>query len=367
MKRIRVGIIGQGRSGRNIHRYLIDTHKDLHEMFELVGVADPIAERRKFPDAISISPDFKEYDNYKDMLKDKSIDLIINSTRSMDHVPVSIEAMEAGFNVLCEKPLARTVADVDKVLEVSKRTGKYFAVFQQSRFRHLFRKTLDIMNSGVLGDIIMVKISYAGFKRRWDWQTIQDMCAGELLNTGPHPLDQVVQFYGDADPEQIFCKMDRVNNFGDAEDHIKLILSGKGHPTIDMEVSRCCAFPGNTYEIYGSCGGLKASGTEVTWKYFRPQDMKEQQVAVSPLEDANRLPIYCGEDMHIYEEKWSAPAFANSFDCWGTDYYKDIYEGIINGSPIEVKLEQVKRQVRIIEECHRQNPAEKFVEVPDTL
>ena len=95
--------------------------------------------------------------------------------------------------------------------------------------------------------------------------------------------------------------------------------------------------------------------------------MKEQQVAVSPLEDANRLPIYCGEDMHIYEEKWNAPAFANSFDCWGTDYYKDIYEGFVNGSPIEVKLEQVKRQVRIIEECHRQNPAEKFVEVPDTL
>ena len=85
MKRIRVGIIGQGRSGRNIHRYLIDTHKDLHEMFELVGVADPIVERRQFPDAISVSPDFKEYDNYKDMLKDKSIDLIINSTMSKDH------------------------------------------------------------------------------------------------------------------------------------------------------------------------------------------------------------------------------------------------------------------------------------------
>ena len=61
MKRIRVGIIGQGRSGRNIHRYLIDTHKDLPEMFELVGVADPIAERRKFPEAISISPDFPQH------------------------------------------------------------------------------------------------------------------------------------------------------------------------------------------------------------------------------------------------------------------------------------------------------------------
>ena len=213
----------------------------------------------------------------------------------------------------------------------------------------------------------MVKVAYNCFGRRWDWQTIQDMCAGELLNTGPHPLDQVVQFFGNADPEQIFCKMDRANTFGDAEDHIKLIISGKGHPTVDMEVSRCCAFPGNTYEIYGTNGGLKACGTEVSWKYFRPQDMMEQHAIVEPLEGAGRMPVYCGEDMHIYEEKWTCPAYANTFDCWGTDYYKDIYEGITTGKPTEVQLEHVKRQIRIIEECHKQNPFPKTIDIGDAI
>ena len=366
MKRIKVGIIGQGRSGRNIHRHLFETMPALRERYEVIAIADPIVERHTI-DGVTPSPELKCYTDYKQLLADKRIELVVNASRSHKHIDVSIEALEAGFNVICEKPLARKVADVERLEEAIKKSGKFFAVFQQSRFRPLFRKSLEVMNSGVLGRIVMIKVAYNCFGRRWDWQTIQDMCAGELLNTGPHPLDQVVQFYGDADPEQIFCKMDRVNNFGDAEDHIKLIISGKGHPTIDMEVSRCCAFPGNTYEIYGSCGGLKACGTEVTWKYFRPQDMPEQQVSVAPLEGEGRLPVYCGETMHLYEEKWTAPAFANSFDCWGTDYYKDIYEGIVNGSPIEVKLEQVKRQVRIIEECHRQNPAPKFVEVPDTL
>ena len=249
MKRIRVGIIGQGRSGRDIHRHLFETQEQLKARFEVVAVADYIPERCEI-EGVTPSPEFKKYSDYKEMLKDQSIDLIVNSTRSMDHIPVSIEAMEAGHNVVCEKPLARHVADVDKVAEAAKRTGKFFAVFQQSRFRPLFRKCLEVMNSGILGRIVMVKIAYNGFGRRWDWQTIQDMCAGELLNTGPHPLDQAIQFYGDADPEKIVCTMDRANTFGDAEDHIKLLLMGKGHPTIDFEVSRCCMFPGNTYEIY---------------------------------------------------------------------------------------------------------------------
>ena len=67
MKRIRVGIIGQGRSGRNIHRHLIDTQADVNKRFELVAVADPIVERHgALPDTISVSPDFKAYTDYKE-------------------------------------------------------------------------------------------------------------------------------------------------------------------------------------------------------------------------------------------------------------------------------------------------------------
>lgn len=358
MKRIRVGIIGQGRSGRNIHRYLFETQEALKARFEVVAVADPIAERCKM-EGITQSPDFKEYRDHKEMLKDKSIELIVNSTMSMDHIPVSIEALDAGHNVICEKPLARRVADVDKVIEAAKRNGKFFAVYQQSRFRHLYRKAIEVMNSGILGRIVMVKIAYNCFGRRWDWQTIQDMCAGELLNTGPHPLDQAVMFYGDADPEKIVCTMDSANTFGDAEDHIKLLLMGKGHPTIDFEVSRSCMFPENTYNIYGTNGGLKASGSEVTWKYFLPSEAPEQHLISKPLEGAGRMPIYCGEKLHFYEEKWTAPEYALTMESWGVKYYEDAYEALVNGKQMEVTLDQVRRQVMIIEECHRQNPLPK--------
>ena len=186
------------------------------------------------------------------------------------------------------------------------------------------------------------------------------MCAGELLNTGPHPLDQAIQFYGDADPEKIVCTMDRANTFGDAEDHIKLLLMGKGHPTIDFEVSRCCMFPGNTYEIYGTNGGLKAGGAEVTWKYFLPSEAPVQQLVREPLEGPGRIPCYCCEQLHFYEEKWTAPDYALGFDAWGTAYYEQVYDALVNGKPMEVTLDQIRRQIMIIEECHRQNPFPKM-------
>ena len=363
MKRIRVGIIGQGRSGRNIHRNLFEHQPSLQKRFEVVAVADPIPERRKMDD-ITPSPDFKEFDNHEDMLNDKSLnlDLVVNSSRSMDHIPISIELLEKGFNVICEKPLGRHVADVERLEAAIKKSGKFFAVFQQTRFRPLFRKIREVIKSGCLGRIVMVKIAYCGFKRRWDWQTIQDMCAGELLNTGPHPLDLALQFYGDgeADPEQIFCKMDRANTFGDAEDHVKLLLAGKGHPTIDMEVSNCCMYPDNQFVVYGTRGGLKGHGGEVSWRYYKEAESPERALVREPLEGPGRMPVYCSEKLSYYEEHWTAPEKALGFDHWGTGYYENIYEAITKGAPLEVTLEQVKRQVRVIEECHRQNPFPKL-------
>ena len=355
MKKLKVGIIGQGRSGRDIHRQMFTNVPSLQERYEVVAVADYIAERRKFPGAVE-GEDFLSTDNYKEILARKDIDLVINATRSMDHIPVSIECLEAGKNLICEKPLARCVADIEKLEAAVKKSGKFFAPFQQSRFRPIFKKALEVMNSGVLGRIIMVKVAYNGYGRRWDWQTLQDMNAGELLNTGPHPMDQVVQFLGEKYPENIHCIMDRVNTFGDAEDHVKILLHGKDVPTIDVEISRCCMFPGNTYEIYGSKGGLKASGNNVTWRYFKPEDEVEQKLIREPLEKEGRLPCYCSENVKFYDESWTAPDCTGTMNFWGECYYKQVYDALVNGRKMEINLDQVKTQIRIIEECHRQNP-----------
>ena len=92
MKRIKVGIIGQGRSGRNIHRHLFETCPQLQERFEVVAVADPIPERVVATNP-GASKDCKCYSDYRELLEDKNVELVINASRSHKHVDISRAAI----------------------------------------------------------------------------------------------------------------------------------------------------------------------------------------------------------------------------------------------------------------------------------
>src|SRR5579872_6591273 len=190
MDTIRAAIIGQGRSGRDIHGAYMS--KDT-ERFRIVAVVDPLSERRERARA--------EYgcDTYPDhtpLLERDDLDLVVNAAPSRFHVPLSLTFLEAGFNVLCEKPLASTAADVDRLIAAAQKSGKMLAIFQQSRFAPYFRQVREVIASGVLGDIVQVSIAFNGFSRRYDWQTLTREMGGNLLNTGPHPLDQALQLFG---------------------------------------------------------------------------------------------------------------------------------------------------------------------------
>lgn len=350
MKKLSVGIIGQGRSGRNIHAVTI---AKLPELFKIVAVCDREAARCE-----ASKNDFgcDTYTDYHEMMKRKDLDLVVNATTSEQHAAVTLELLDAGFNVLTEKPLARHVSEVDAILKKVQETKKFFAIYQQSRFAPYFNKVREVIDSGVLGRIVMVKIAFNGFARRWDWQTFQDMCAGNLFNTGPHPLDQALQLFGDADPE-VFCLMDRANCFGDAEDHVKMILHGKGHPTIDLEISSCCAYPLYTYQVYGTQGGLSGTMNHFDWKYFKPEEAPEQKASRDPLPNL----AYCSEQLKWYEEKWDAnDEEKDLFFYMGTRFYKNIHDALVNGAPLTVTPMQVRRQISVIEEAHRQNPFPKM-------
>ncbi|MDD3726645.1 MAG: Gfo/Idh/MocA family oxidoreductase, partial [Candidatus Ratteibacteria bacterium] len=214
MKTIRVGILGQGRSGRDIHgRYLI-TAKD---RYKIVAVCDPLQDRRERA-AKEYGCDV--YDNYRKMFRRKDIDLFVNALPSYLHVPVTKELLKAGFNVLCDKPLARKVKEVDNLIETAEKSGKILAVFQQSRYSPAFQQIKRIIKSGVLGRPVQVSIAYNGFSRRWDWQTLQKYYGGSLLNTGPHPLDQALNLLNTDRMPKVTCIMDRVLTCGDAEDYV---------------------------------------------------------------------------------------------------------------------------------------------------
>jgi predicted dehydrogenase len=271
-------------------------------------------------------------------------------------VPVTRQLLERGFHVLCEKPAARYAHEVDELIVCAAKHNRMYAIFQQSRLTLYFQKIVEVVNSGDLGRLVQVKIRFNGFARRWDWQTLQRFNGGSLRNTGPHPLDQALHLLQTDDLPHIYCRMERVNSFGDAEDFVKLILSAPDRPVIDLEISSCSAYPSSLYEIQGSRGGLRATTTSVDWRYFDERLAPAQTLQIEPLQKPDGSPAYCSEILPWVEKHWQQDDGEDTFVGATSRLYANLYEHLTAGEPLLITPRQVRQQIAVIEECHRQNP-----------
>lgn len=351
MHTIRVAILGQGRSGRSIHAEYL---RHVPKRFTIAAVVDPMKERR---DRAVREFGCDAYSNHKPVLERDDIDLVINATPSHLHVPYTLEFLKAGFNVLCEKPLAAKAKDVDRLIAAQKKSGTVFAIFQQSRYAPYFQKVREVIDSGVLGDIVQINIQFNGFSRRYDWQTLTEFDGGNLLNTGPHPLDQALQLFGTDVMPKVFCVMRSTISYGDAEDHVLLVLEGKGRPIINLEISSCCACPSYTYNVYGTRGGLTGDMTALEWRYYIPKEAPKLRLQRRPLSDSAGNPAYCSDNLTWHQKTWQVPTSKqNLFNAISHGFYSMLYKTLTEGAPLEITPQQVRQQIAVIEECQRQNP-----------
>lgn len=352
MKKLNVAIIGQGRSGRDIHGsyFLAEVSK---KYYNVVAVVDALEVRRKRA-AEEFGCDV--YADYTELFSRNDIDLVVNSTFSHMHYPVTMDLLKHGLNVVVEKPFARYAAQCEDMIKTAKENGCILTVFQQSRLAPYYKKINEIIKSGVLGDLIQVTISFSGYSRRWDWQCSKRYAGGGLLNTGPHPLDQaldILDLPGDEMP-QIFSKLAKVNVFGDAEDYAKVILTYPGKPLIDVEISSCNGYSDFTYKIHGSKGALKATLSKVEWKYFDPEKSPAHELTLEPLTSDGVKPAYCSEKLD-----WTEQVCDLTGDAFGSavvDYYERLYRTLVNGEELFIKPEKVVKLIRVAEAVHASNP-----------
>ncbi len=353
MKQIRVAILGQGRSGRNIHG--AHFHKD--DRYQVVAIAEPLEDRR-----VRAREEFgcDVVADYHDLFARRDIDIVVNATQSHQHYPITKEFLEQGFNVLSEKPFCRTVQEADDLIATAEKHKVLLAVFQQSRFAPYFVKAKEIADSGILGRIVYVQISFDGFSRRWDWQTMQTKNAGNLYNTGPHPMDQALRFLNYEGMPEVFCHMDRTVTFGDADDFDKVILRAPGRPLVEVNTTSCAAFPNKTYNIYGTLGGLTGTMTHLEWKYLKPEELPERKLNPEPMNDEKGFPAYCSETLNWHTDSWDAGEDFELFPYISRKFYDMLYMTLTEGKPLEVTPQQVRQQIAVIEECHRQNPLSRI-------
>lgn len=348
MKRLNVAIIGQGRSGRDIHgRHLLTDA----ERFKVAAVAELLPERRE---RAREEYGCEVYTDYRELFNRDDIDLVVNSTFSYLHHPITIDLLKHGLNVIVEKPFSAHVCECDEMIGVARESGAMLSVFQQSRFAPYFIKIKEILASGVLGRPVQISIRFSGFSRRWDWQCSQRFYGGSLLNTGPHPMNQALDLLEIDGMPSVFSRLDTVLTSGDAEDYVKVILTAPGRPLIDLEISSCDAFPGPLYTIQGSRGALKATHNLVEWKYFHPESEPERPLTLEPICDGEGFPAYCREDLTW--QSFTQELSGTAFDTAVAKYYDNIYAHLVNGAELAIKPEKIRQQIAVIEQIHENNP-----------
>jgi len=342
----KVGLIGYGRSGRDIHSWAIDRSDG---RFEVAAISDVTDHRR-----IQASDEHScpVYSDYRDMLKNDKIDLYINTAFSNLHVPISIDLLNHGKAVLCEKPLTSSIDEFEELAETVRRTGAYFTVFNNKRYDPICIKAREWFNSGLIGEPIQISLSASNFNRRWDWQMSLAHGGGILMVAGVHILDIALQLVGTGYDPKIFSSLKHYGA-GDADNYAKVLMTADNAPTIDIECSYFDAFKFKHpyYTIQGEYGTIACTEDSIEVKYYDPAEVSQVDLDVVPLQDSKGNPAFCKEDLpfkHLKQEYKE-----NRFHASFLGFYDELYNSLNGKAEVPVSIAELRQQVRVLNACYK--------------
>ena len=351
MKKLNLAIIGQGRSGKDIHgKYYLS---ESNGYYNVKYVVDADATRRQI--SLERYPGCAVFADYRELFGRTDIDLVVNASFSQDHYPITKDLLTHGFNVLVEKPFGRSRYECDELMQIAKEKGVVLAVFQQTFYSPMHLFAADMMKNGKIGQVKQIEIHYSGFARRWDWQTLQKKVAGSAYNTGPHPIGVALGLM-DFDPNirVAYSKLDTVLTSGDADDFVKIILDAPGKPFADIEIHSNDAYSPWNIKLLGTLGTMCCTTSRYEMTYIVPDENPSHPVQERFLEDGDHNPTFCKENLIKHTEQGNFNG--DAFNVGTASLYEELYYAITEGRPMTVTPEMAARVIGVIETVHAQNP-----------
>ena len=187
-KLIKIGIIGCGAIANSKHMPALSKVADA----EMVAFCDLVSERAEKAAKEYGTSDAKVYTDYKELLKDPTIDVVHVCTPNRSHSFISVDALDAGKNVMCEKPMAINSAEAQKMLDAAKRSGKKLSIGYQNRFRDDSLYLKKEAENDTFGDIYYAKATAIRRRGVPNWGVFLDeyeQGGGPLIDIGTHTLD----------------------------------------------------------------------------------------------------------------------------------------------------------------------------------
>ncbi len=341
-RRLRIAIAGFGRIAWQYHIPNIINHPQFH----LVAVADPLLQR--IAEAGTEFGITNGYQSIPQMLEQEKPDLLVIASPTCFHTEQAIEAFKCGIDVICEKPLACSVKDARKIQQMMRHCQRKLMVYQPHRLTPEAVILKNILSSGVLGRIFMVRRSCCNFSRRNDWQAFSAYGGGMLNNYGSHFIDQFIYLFGGSF-KSVNAVTRRIVSGGDAEDFVKM-LAVNGHDiTFDLEINMAAAITGQEWLVCGDCGSAafrSSSGWQI--RYFDPSQLKTG-VVQSGLAAEGRL--YPSEpDIHWTENLISSETVPLN------DFYEFCYRYFAMDEAPLVPIENTMEVMETLERCRQAAP-----------
>jgi predicted dehydrogenase len=251
---IRVGLVGFGMAGRVFHAPLISSVEGL-ELAAVVERSTDLAAQRY--------PSVRTYRSLDDLLEDPSLDLLVVATPSGTHFEVASRILKAGKNLVVDKPMAVTSAEIAQLMELAAAHGSFLAPFFNRRWDSEFQTVRRLLLEGSLGRLVHLESTLDRWRPapRTDrlWKEDPALGGGVLLDLGTHLADQALALFGK--PQAVGAEVRHEHDGEGADDSFTLRLHYQDF-SVTLGANTLSALARPRYHLRGTKGNYWKWGVD---------------------------------------------------------------------------------------------------------
>ena len=279
---MKYALIGCGRIAVNHIKAVVENNIDMVAACDIkLEKIDQLVEKTKY------NKDFKKYSDYKKMIDENlDLDFVSIATESGIHAEIALYCIENGINVIIEKPMAMSMEDANKIINLSKEKNVKVSVCHQNRFNIAVHKTRQAMDEGRFG-----RLSHGSIHVRWNrnknyydqapWRGKWESDGGCLMNQCIHGIDLLRWMLGEEVEEVYGVTKQQFHDYLECEDIGMAVLKFKNGAVATVE-GTVNVYPQNLEEtlyLFGEDGTVKIGGKSTNnidvWN-FKDEDVDDQ-------------------------------------------------------------------------------------------
>jgi scyllo-inositol 2-dehydrogenase (NADP+) len=331
---IEVGLIGFGLAGRAFHAPVIRAVPGLRLAAILQRSGNEAAE--KYPDVRIVR-------SLDELLAIQEIQLIVIATPNETHYPFARQCLEAGRDVVVDKPFTTTLEEATSLVQIAKSAGRILTVYQNRRYDGDFQAIRQLVAAGTLGRIVRFETSYDRFRPRLKpgaWRETQRPGSGILFDIAPHLIDHSLVLFGLPEAVMADVRIERENAL--ADDAFDITLHYPGGMRAILKSSILAAAPRPRFVVFGTEASFVKQSFDPQENNLRHGNTPANTAwGFEPEENWGVLTIPTGDS---FEQRRVPPAA-----CDYRDYYSNVRDTILGRATLAVTPEYALDVTRMLE------------------